>query len=194
MRSDAQNAQERYFTVGVVAGTHGLRGEVKVLSKTDFEDERFRPGSRLWVRRGETEPPFRSVTVHTARRHKQFWLVAFEGLPSINDVEGWRGHQLCVPESELIPLPEGTYYIHQLVGLRVETEDGEALGTLTEVLKPGANDVYVVRGRDRKREILLPAIPDCIRDVDLERRVMTVRLLPGLLDEEPDAGVPAGER
>jgi 16S rRNA processing protein RimM len=185
----AAAGQEPYFTVGLITGTHGLRGEVKVVSKTDFEEERFRPGSRLWVRKSEADPPFREVVVSKARPHKQMWLVAFEGLPSINDVEGWRGYQLCVPESELQPLPEGTYYIHQLVGLRVETEDGQYVGRLEEVLMPGANDVYVVRGPMQKRDVLLPAIPECIRNVDLDRGVMTVRLLPGLLDrdEEPDA-------
>ncbi|MCL6516457.1 ribosome maturation factor RimM [Alicyclobacillus sp.] len=185
--------QEAYYTVGVVTGTHGLRGEVKVVSRTDFPETRFRRGSRLYLRRPGSSP-VSELTVRSGRPHKQWWLVAFEGLPSINDVEGFKGMELCVHESQLQRLPEGTYYIHQLVGLDVVTEDGRSVGRLIEVLRPGANDVYVVRGPLQKRDVLLPAIPDCILDVDLSANRMTVRLLPGLLDadEEPD-GEPDGE-
>ncbi|MDQ0191536.1 ribosome maturation factor RimM [Alicyclobacillus cycloheptanicus] len=172
-----------YYTVGVITGTHGLRGEVKVLSKTDFEDERFRSGSRLFVRKpGST--PFQEVEVRSARRHKQFWLVAFRDLPSINDVEHWKGMELCVDETQLLDLPEGTYYLHELIGLDVKTKDGTYLGKLVEVLTPGANDVYVVRGPVSKRDLLLPAIPECVLNVDVAQGVMTVFLMPGLLDEE----------
>ncbi|WP_274434356.1 ribosome maturation factor RimM [Alicyclobacillus sp. ALC3] len=190
---------DNFYTVGVIAGTHGLRGEVKVLPRTDFETERFRAGSVLHLRHAG-ERPSREVIVHTARRHKQFWLVAFTGLGSIDDVESWRGLELCVADSQLAALPEGTYYFHQLVGLRVVSETGEEIGVLTEVLTPGANDVYVVRpsgaqnragktagSHGKKRgDILIPAIPDCILGVDLVAGVMTIRVLPGLIDDETD--------
>ncbi|MBX5436249.1 MAG: ribosome maturation factor RimM [Alicyclobacillaceae bacterium] len=172
-----------FYTVGVITGTHGLRGEVKVLSRTDFEEIRFKPGAELWLRR-PGEAPWRQVTVRGARRHKQWWLVSFEGLPSISDVEAWKGMELCVHESQLVPLPAGTYYLHQLIGLRVVTDDGRWLGELRDVLTPGANDVYVVRHPQHPRDLLLPAIPDCILDVNLDAGVMTVHLLPGLLDDE----------
>lgn len=176
---------EAYFTVGVIANVHGLRGEVKVLSRTDFEDLRFRPKSHLFVRR-EGQAPVQEVVVRTARRHQQFWLVAFEGLSSINDVEHWKGMQLCVHESNLPALPEGTYYVHELVGLAVYSDTGEHLGELADVLTPGANDVYVVKSPSRRKDILLPAIPDCILNVDKPSRRMTVHILPGLLDEQED--------
>lgn len=191
--------EENYYTVGIIAGTHGLRGEVKVLSRTDFESERFRIGSVLLLRsRGDAN--VRELKVQTARQHKQFWLVTFEGLDSINDVESWRGMELCVTDSQLVALPEGTYYFHQLVGLQVVSDTGEKIGTLTEVLTPGANDVYVVR-RDavgteavnitgskvkKRSDILIPAIPDCILGVDLNAGVMTIRLLPGLIEGDTD--------
>lgn len=175
-----------YYTVGVIAGTHGVRGEVKVLSRTDFEQARFRPGSMLYLR-APGEDLVQSVEVRTARRHKQFWLLAFEGWNAASEVESWRGRELCVDASQLAPLPEGTYYFHQLVGLQVVSEDGLMLGRLAQVLTPGANDVYVVRpesGRNRGRELLIPAIPECVREVDLDRKVMKIHLMPGLIDDE----------
>jgi 16S rRNA processing protein RimM len=176
---------EQYYNVGVIAGTHGLRGEVRVLPKTDFPSERFKAKSKLFVRK-EGATPFQEVTVKTARVHKQFYLITFEGMPSINDVEHWKGMELCVPEDGLMPLPEGTYYIHQLVGLKVYNEAQQLVGTLKDVLRPGANDVYVVNGPLQKQDVLIPAIPDCIKEVDLAKGEMTVHLLPGLLENDSD--------
>ncbi|MCL6452992.1 MAG: ribosome maturation factor RimM [Alicyclobacillus sp.] len=170
------------FTVGVIVGTHGLRGEVRVISKTDFPERRFRRGQRLRTRPAVGEDGW--LTVQTARRHKQFWLVAFSGYDRIDMVEKWRGVELCVAEADLMPLPAYTYYIHQLVGLRVVADDGREVGVLTDVLQPGANDVYVVRGPLQADEVLIPAIADCVLDVSLETGVMTVHLLPGLLKED----------
>lgn len=174
---------DQYFMVGAIAGVHGLRGEVKVIPKTDFESERFSPGSKLFVRK-PSETPFRELVVRSARKHKQFWLVAFDGFSSVSDVETWRGMQLCVHQSQLMHLPEGTYYVHQLVGLRVVDEVRGLVGELISVLSPGANDVYVVRGPLQPRDVLIPAIPDCVKHVDLSQGVMTVHLLPGLLDDD----------
>lgn len=176
-----------YYTVGIITGTHGIKGEVKVLSRTDFESERFRAGSRLHLRQAG-ELPVRDVEIQSARPHKQFWLVTFQGLATVEAVSSWRGMELCVEQSELAPLPEGTYYVHELVGLRVVSDEGQEIGTLTEVLTPGANDVYVVRpnesGHKRRRDVLVPAIPDCVKGVDLKRGVMTIHLMPGLLEED----------
>lgn len=172
-----------YYTVGVMTKPHGLRGEMKVFPRTDFAEERFAPGSRLSVR-SEGQSPIAEVVVQSGRRQQNMWIVGFEQIHAIQDVERFRGMELCVSEEELKPLPEGTYYIHQLVGLQVYTDDGTHLGELTQVLTPGANDVYVVRGALQKGDILLPAIPDCILHVDLVGQRMTVHILPGLLDEE----------
>lgn len=176
---------EQYYTVGAIAGTHGLRGEVKVLSKTDFAKQRFKVGSKLYLRK-EGEAPTRQLTVSTARPHQQFWLVAFEDLTDINAVESFKGLQLCVPEDDLMRLPKGSYYIHHLIGLKVISDDGRQVGELVDVLTPGANDVYVIRGLLQPRDVLLPAIKECILDVDLEKREMKVHLMPGLLDEDDD--------
>lgn len=183
-----------YFTVGVITQPHGLRGEVKVYPRTDFPEKRFTKGSHLYVRK-EGQSPFAEVVVRQGRPHQQMWIVAFTGLNNISDIEAWKGMQLCVHESQLEPLPEGTYYFHQLIGLQVRADDGTYVGELVEVLTPGANDVYVVRGPLQASDVLLPAIPSCILGVDLQQKVMTVHLLPGLLerDHASDDETSAGE-
>lgn len=174
---------QNYYTVGIIVGTHGIRGDVKVLSRTDFPEKRFAKGSKLHLRKPGSIP-HQAVVVRSGRPHKNVWLVSFEGFENINLVEPWRGTELCVPEADLVPLPEGTYYVHQLVGLDVYTDDGKYAGKLVEVLFPGANDVYVVRGPLQKQDLLLPAIPDVVKEVDLTQGRMIVHLLPGLLADD----------
>lgn len=177
--------KETYYTVGLVANTHGLRGEVKVLPRTDFPEVRFKPGSKLFLRQiGQT--PTREVVVGSGRPQKNGWLVTFHGIGSISEVEHWKGLELCVHESQLQRLPEGRYYVHQLLGLRVVTDEGQDVGEIVDVLTPGANDVYVVRGDLQKRDVLIPAIPDCVLGVDLDRKTMRIHLLPGLLEANAD--------
>ncbi len=176
---------EAYFTVGVVTNTHGLQGEVKVFPRTDFEVKRFSPGSVLHVRLSG-KSPFRQIIVRAAQKHKNLWIVAFDGVNSVLDAESLKGMELCVSKAELEPLPEGNYYIHDLIGLTVNTMDGVLIGELVDVLTPGANDVYVVRGSLQKKDILIPAIPSCVQSVDLESGVMSVIMLPGLLDEQSE--------
>jgi 16S rRNA processing protein RimM len=185
--------EQTYFTVGVIAGTHALQGEVRVLARTDFPKKRFKQGSVLHLRE-PGKAPLRALTVASSRPHKQFWLVLFEGTTSINDVEGWKGLELVVPESELTPLPKDTYYIHQLLGLRVVSDDGREVGVIQDVLKPGANDVYVVRGSLQKSDILIPAIPDCVLSVNLDEKQMLVHLIPGLLDEDDETDARTDEK
>lgn len=169
-----------YFTVGVIANTHGLRGEVKVVSRTDFPDKRFVKGSRLLVEAGQGTPLL-SVTLGSARQHGTAYLVAFEGYDHIDQVERFKGSTLVVPRDQLVKLPEGEYFFHELVGCSVFDDEGSMLGTLVEVLTPGANDVYVVRTPEG-RSILLPAIRDCIRRVDSASKRVDVHIMPGLLD------------
>nr|WP_026174344.1 ribosome maturation factor RimM [Effusibacillus pohliae] len=172
--------QERLIRVGSLVNTQGIRGEVRVISHTDFPDKRFIKGSRLLLVHPDFPEPVELV-VESARVHKKFYLLKFAGHPSINDVEKYKGGELMIRESDLQPLPEGSNYIFELVGCRVITEDGEELGELVEVLQPGANDVYVVRP-PKGKDILLPAIPDCIKHVDVENKLVRVHLLEGLID------------
>ncbi|QRF23748.1 ribosome maturation factor RimM [Alicyclobacillus sp. TC] len=179
--------REKFFTVGVIVSPHALRGAVKVYPRTDFPEVRFSKGSQLWIRR-PNQDPFQEVFVESAKKHQKFWILTFEHIQSISQVEDWRKTELCIPESMLEPLPEGTYYIHQLIGLQVYRDSGEYLGELMEVLQPGANDVYVVKKSDQTKELLIPAIPSCVLNISLDEKRMTVHLLAGLLEEETGEG------
>ncbi|WP_338834675.1 Ribosome maturation factor RimM [Moorella humiferrea] len=168
---------EERIGVGKIVAPHGVHGEVKVEPWTDFP-ERFRPGLKLLLQLGlET----RRVTVAGARPHGRHLLLKLEEVNDCNSAEALRGAVLKVEPWEVEPLPEGRYYIFQLLGSRVYSTDGEFLGTLTDVLATGANDVYVVRGNNYK-EILLPALKDVVLKIDVSRKEIIVALPPGLLD------------
>ncbi|WP_126426273.1 ribosome maturation factor RimM [Brevibacillus marinus] len=171
-------SDKQYFRVGKLVNTQGLRGEVRVIATTDFPEERFQPGSQLYLFHPTLQEPLR-LTVASWRRHKGFELLKFEGYDSINDVEKWKGGELKVAEDELLELADDEYYIHQLIGCEVVTEEGEQLGRIVDVLQPGANDVWVVRGP--RGEIYLPFIDDCIKQVDIEQKRVVCHLLEGLL-------------
>ena len=175
-----------YFQVGVITQTHGLRGEVKVFPTTD-DPARFGqleevllypPEDKFGIGIAAQEKPIRTLAIERARFFKQFVILKFRGLDRIEDVENLARCRLCVMRRDAAPLEENEYYIADLIGLSVEDEEGRDLGTLTDVLSTGANDVYVVKGPER--EILIPAIRDCILSVDLPAGKMRVHLLAGL--------------
>lgn len=169
-----------YYTVGTIVNTHGIKGEVRVVAITDFPESRFAVGATLYAfQKGQTQPV--KLTVASERPHKNFYLLSFEGKPSINDVEIYKQSTLKVTDDQLQndQLQPGEYYYHQIVGLNVVTEDGDELGTIKEILSPGANDVWVV-DRPGKDDLLLPKIDQVIKDVDLDRHQVTVELMEGL--------------
>ncbi|MCS7173899.1 MAG: ribosome maturation factor RimM [Armatimonadetes bacterium] len=165
----------RKLRIGTITRPHGLRGEVRVLPDTDFPD-RFQTLRRVFVAGPEGEVPYE---VESVRPHGRFFLVRLRGVEGREAAEALRGRELRIPQEEAPPLPEGTYYVADILGLEVRTPEGKVLGRVREVLRTGANDVYVVAG---DREILLPAIEDVVQEVNLEERCMVVRLLPGLVD------------
>jgi 16S rRNA processing protein RimM len=168
-----------YIAVGQVIGVHGLRGEIKVEMYTDYP-ERFAPGVVLYL--GET---LDEVTLQVVRPHKGHLLIKCAEIDGRQAAEDCRGLWFYVPAAEAAQLEEGSYWIHDIIGLSVVTTDGVRLGEITDVLATGANDVYVVRpeeGVNQGRDVLIPAIADVVMGVDLAQRVMTVRLLDGLVD------------
>lgn len=168
-----------YYQVGKIINTHGIRGEVRVLSTSDFTDERFMPGNALYLfDKGEL---VKEVIVKTHRKHKQFDLLSFEKLEDINIIEGFKGFDIKISEDQQQDLEDGSYYYHQIIGLDAVTLDGEKIGKISEILAPGANDVWVVK-RKGKKELLLPVIDDVIKKVDLEQGLVVVDLLEGLDD------------
>lgn len=173
-------SEKKLILVGHLVNTQGVRGEVRVVSRTDFDDVRFKEGSKLLLVHPNHPKPI-PLKVASSRPHKQFILLTFEGHFNINDVEKYKGGDLMVAEDDLVELPENTYYIYQLIGCQVVTDEGQELGVLRDVLQPGANDVYVVKP-PKGKDILLPVIPECVLDVDVANQKVLVHILPGLLD------------
>ena len=165
------------FQTGVITGTHGLRGEVKVFPTTE-DPARFLDLKEVILQMPGQE---RRLKIRSVKFFKKFVILGFEGMNRIEDVEKLRGCPLLVERKDAIPLEEGEYYVADLIGLSVRKEDGTEIGTLFEVLETGANDVYVVK-REGMKNLLLPAISQCILDVQPEQGFMTVHIMEGLED------------
>ena len=171
---------EKWFNVGKIVNTHGIRGEVRVISRTDFAEERYKIGNCLYIFVNEEAEPI-PVTVKSHRVHKSFDLLTFEGYENINLVEKFKGALIKIPENQLGELEEGEYYFHQIIGCNVITNEGETIGVVKEILTPGANHVWVVKGKNGK-EILIPYIEDVVKNVNIEEKLITIQPMEGLLD------------
>ncbi len=165
------------FQIGAITQTHGIRGEVKVFPMTD-EVSRFKKLKEVILDDGKKE---QILHVESVKFFKQFVILKFKEFSNINEIEMYKGAGLYVNRKDAVKLKKDEYFIADLIGLHVSTEDGMDLGTLTDVLQTGANDVYVVE--KEKKEVLIPAIHDCIKEVDVETGNMIVHLLDGLLEE-----------
>lgn len=161
--------------VGVITDTHGIKGEVKVFPTTD-DVNRFDYLKKAYIDSKEGLIP---VKVNSVKYFKQYVIIKFKGINDINDIEKYKKSPLLVTREDAVPLEEGQYYITDIIGINVFTDDGVNIGTLKEVLQTGANDVYIVRNSENK-EILIPAIKQCILGIDLEKKEMKVHLLDGL--------------
>lgn len=171
----------KLFNVGKIVNTHGIRGELKIISQTDFPDLRFDKGSELIL----VEPDgAKSVVakVESAREHKGMFIVKFKEWDNINQVERFKGGMAKVDEDNLAELDDEEYYYHEILGCSVVTADGEKLGIISEILTPGANHVWVVK-RPKGRDLLLPVIDPVVLNVDVAAKLVTVELMEGLLDE-----------
>ncbi len=175
---------EDYFKVGIITATHGLKGEVKVFPTTD-DVKRFKRLKKVTLDTGKAQTFGTILEIESVKFSKQFVLVKFKGIDSIEEVEKYRKAALMVPRSEAVPLKKDEYFIADLIGLSVRDEDGTELGTLKDVMETGANDVYVIALLDG-RECLLPAIKQCVLEVNVEDGFIRIHMLEGLLDE-PDS-------
>ena len=156
------------LAVGRISSAHGVRGEVSVHKLTEVED-RFAKGSILQLEDG------RRMTVEASRPHQRNLLVKFEQVADRTQAEALRGQVLLVPSDASPHPPDGSFWVHQVVGLEVVTEDGRSLGTIVEVQANPANDLWVTESG-----VLLPAIRDLVVGVDLDAGRVTVREMPGL--------------
>ena len=168
---------EELLQIGIITSTHGIRGQVKVFPTTD-DPRRYDDLETVLL--GDQENRI-TMTVEAVQYFKQFVILKFKGYDSINDVEKYKGCSLYVTREQAVPLEEDEYFIADLIGLAVICEDGKNLGTVKDVLTTGANDVYVVEDQ-RGKEILLPAIKECILSVNLKERQIRVHIMDGLLD------------
>lgn len=160
----------------MITTTHGVRGEVKVFPTTD-EAERFLELDYVLL---DTGRELRKLEIQNVKFFKNLAILKFKGIDNINDIEMYKGRDLWIPREEGQELEEGEYYVADLIGMNVLLEDGTVFGTLKDVMETGANDVYVIDTKDRG-EVLLPAIRECILDVNVEESTMTVHLMKGLL-------------
>lgn len=168
---------EAMLQVGVISTTHGVRGEVKVFPTTDTA-QRFLDLTHVYLDLGKGE--LQKLEIQQVKFVKKFAVLKLKGLDDINEAEQYKGKTLWIPREEAQPLGEDEYYIGDLIGMDVVLEDESPFGVLKDVMETGANDVYIVETVQGK-EVLLPAIGECIQQVDVEAGVMTIHLMDGLL-------------
>ena len=166
---------EELLQVGVITSTHGVRGEVKVFPTTD-DPNRFKSLKHVLLDTGREK---KSLEVQGVKFFKQFVILKFKGIDNINDVEKYKKAPLFVTRENAVPLEEDEYFIADLIGLKVVSDEGEDLGIIADVLQTGANDVYIIK-KDNVEDLLVPAIHECIKNVDIEGGTMQVHLLAGL--------------
>ena len=166
------------FQVGVIASTHGLQGEVNVFPTTQDPD-RFKKLKKVTLHTQKGEEILLDVV--SARFFKKFVIVKFKQFNNINEVEKFRGCELTIDRKDAIKLEKGEYYCADLIGLTVVDEEGAELGTLTEILQTGANDVYEMTLKDSEEKIYIPAIKDCVKEIDIDAGKITIHVMPGLL-------------
>jgi 16S rRNA processing protein RimM len=170
MPSDTDN----WMIIGTIVGSFGVRGEAKIELNTDFP-ERFRE-----LRFVHVGPHRRSFSVESTRTHGERVLLKFEGVDTPEAVDAMRGQELVVPRTDAVALPEGHYFLDEVLGLEVFMSTGNRLGTVTDVLRTGSNDVFVVN--EGKSAILIPVIKDAVSELDLTGRRVVVE--PWVLDVE----------
>nr|WP_314463260.1 ribosome maturation factor RimM [uncultured Clostridium sp.] len=168
---------ENLLRVGVISSTHGVKGEVKVFPTTD-DSARFKQLKKVILDTGREQI---DLEIEGVKFFKNMVILKFKGYDSIDEIEKYKGKDLLITRDLAVKLGPDENFIIDLIGLLVVKDDGEELGTLTDVIKTGANDVYEVKMTDG-REVLLPAIKECVLNVDLEKKTVTVHMMDGLLD------------
>ncbi len=167
---------EQLLQVGVISSTHGVRGEVKVFPTTD-DVNRFKKLKQVILDTGREQ---RDLEVEGVKFFKNLVILKFKGIDNINDIEKYKGKSLYVDRANAVKLKKNEYFIADMIGMQVFTEDGELFGTLKDVLETGANDVYIL-DTEAHGEVLIPAIQQCVLDVNIENRKMVIHLMEGLV-------------
>ncbi len=171
---------DRFFEVGKIVNTHGVKGELKILSVTDFPEERYKKGMTLYLGHPSVKESI-PVTVEFARLHKNTYIIKLKEFNNINEVEKYKGGSLKVPEDHRFELEEDEFYYDEIMGCEAWSDQGEKLGIIGEILTTGANDVWVVK-REKGKDILLPYIEDCILEVHVDEKKVIVHVMEGLME------------
>ncbi|HJA80342.1 MAG TPA: ribosome maturation factor RimM [Candidatus Mediterraneibacter intestinipullorum] len=166
---------EQFLQVGVISSTHGIRGEVKVFPTTD-DAARFKKLKKVLL---DTDREQVELEIQSVKFFKQFVILKFKGIDNINDIEKYKGKSLLVPREDGVPLGRDEYYIADMIGMEVFVGD-ERFGVIKDVMETGANEVYIIDS-DMHGEVLIPAIRQCVIDVDVEDKKMQIRLMDGLI-------------
>jgi len=169
-----------WFNVGRIVNTHGIRGEVRILSTTDFEEERFAVGNKLAAFKKDDKKPT-WVTIQSVRRHKNFILLTFEGMDNINFVEPFKEGMLKITKDQMSEdlLQENEFFFHDIIGCTVVSEEGATIGEIKDILQTGANDVWVVKGA--KKEHYIPYIEDIVKEINVDDKRIVIHVMDGLL-------------
>ena len=169
---------EDLLRVGVISSTHGIKGEVKVFPTTD-DMNRFKQLKQLVLDTGKEQL---DLEIENVKFFKQFAILKFKGFDDINDIEKYKGKDLYVTRANAVPLKENEFFICDLIGCIGYEEDKSEVGQLTEVIQTGANDVFVFKTTNGK-EVLVPYIEHCVKEIDVENKTIQLSLLPGMLEE-----------
>ena len=165
------------FQIGVITQTHGIKGEVKVFPTTD-DVKRFKRLEKVTIDSGKKRF---EAEIESVKFFKQFVILKFKGFDTIEDIQPYKQAKLLVDREHAVRLRKDEYFVADLIGTKVVSDEGTELGVMTDVIETGANDVYVVKNSEGE-EILFPAIKDCVKEVDLEKGVITLHVMDGLLD------------
>ena len=171
-------SEPEFITIGKILAPWGIKGKLKVEVVTDFP-QRFAPSSQIYINR-------QPMTIDSTEWHKRKAIIKLNSVDSVEQAQRLRGQPVEIHHSQLKPLPEGQYYHFQLIGLEVWTTQGELLGNITEILTAASNDNYIVSGA--KGNILIPAIEDVIKSVDLDKRRLVIEAIDGLLSLNKKVG------
>ncbi len=173
--------QVQYITVGKIRSPHGTKGDVKIIGLTDFPS-RFKPGITLYI--SPPLPQIEQLVVESARLKAEEIILKFVSVDTRQQAENLRGRMLQIPMSEAENLAEGSYWQFQIIGLEVFTTDNVNLGRISEILRTGANDVYVIKSAKSDKDILIPAVKEVVKTVNLQKRILVIEPLPGLIEED----------
>jgi 16S rRNA processing protein RimM len=166
-----QSAPPEFLVVGHILAPQGMKGELKIRVMTDFPD-RFVPGKTLYI-------DGRPLDIDSSRPHKQHLLIKLAGIATREDAEKLRGRDLTIPRSDIRTLSDGEYYAFELIDLEVVTTDGNHVGRIVDLMTTAGNDVYVVQGP--RGEVLIPAIENVVKSIDIENGKMVIEAIEGLL-------------